>query len=486
MRQALPFVLGCALLGCAAPAPSPSEDVGSRGGKADARELDLAALLATLPGVVELSEDADEFPLANLPPGQERQRTFRIRFQQPIDHDDPSRGTFSQRVVLSHRGRTAPLVYSTLGYELTEGEEELTGMLSANQLTVEHRYFQASRPDAPVDWRFLTIEQAAADHHAIARAFHRIYAGPWISTGASKGGMTALIHRSRYPDDVDATVAYVAPYSRQIEDPRYLSFFDQVGEATCRRKLTELQHELLARRRRLIPIMVARPGDEFTRLGADAAFENTVVELRWSFWQYEGASSCAGLPGADADDRTLFDEALVARGLPAYGAEDRSVARYEAYIYQAHRELGYPQVPTDGLLDVIEGRPSGTAGLPLGETPAYDGAAMQRTQAWLAEAGERVILVYGGADPWTAGAFDLGHAEDSARFDVPDANHGAILSDLPPAQRERALAMLQRWTGAATPPSPIVASDAWRAAELARRAGNPSLRERLLARALAK
>ena len=72
----------------------------------------------------------------------------------------------------------------------------------------------------------------AADEHAIVTALKTIYTGPYLSTGASKGGMTAVFYRRFYPDDVVGTVPYVAPLSFAAPDERYAAFLDSVGTPT--------------------------------------------------------------------------------------------------------------------------------------------------------------------------------------------------------------------------------------------------------------
>ena len=67
-----------------------------------------------------------------------------------------------------------------------------------------------ARP-GPTDWQYLNVEQAAEDHHLIVSHFKKIYPGEWISYGVSKNGMTALFHKRFYPEDVQATIAMVAP-----------------------------------------------------------------------------------------------------------------------------------------------------------------------------------------------------------------------------------------------------------------------------------
>ena len=134
-------------------------------------------------------------------------------FTQPLDHDRPELGNFSQRVIVSHVGFERPTVIVTEGYGASYAlypkyREELSKMFNTNMIFVEYRYFLESTPK-PRDWQYLTAESSADDLHAIREAFQSIYPGKWIATGISKGGQTAMLYRTFYPNDVDITVPYV-------------------------------------------------------------------------------------------------------------------------------------------------------------------------------------------------------------------------------------------------------------------------------------
>jgi len=134
---------------------------------------------------------------------------FEIAFIQPVDHTNPNSPKFTQRVFLSHRDFSKPVVLETEGYGATwPKEREVAKILDANQIIVEHRYYESSKPK-PLNWKYLTTWQAASDHHRVVGLLKSIYPGKWVSSGRSKGGMAALFHRVYYPNDVDATVVYV-------------------------------------------------------------------------------------------------------------------------------------------------------------------------------------------------------------------------------------------------------------------------------------
>ena len=74
-----------------------------------------------------------------------------VMFEQPVDANDASKGTFLQRIVLKHRGFDRPTVIVTEGYSNEYAlhpryTEELSDLLEANTLMVEHRYNGASSP----------------------------------------------------------------------------------------------------------------------------------------------------------------------------------------------------------------------------------------------------------------------------------------------------------------------------------------------------
>ena len=145
-----------------------------------------------------------------------------------------------------------PVVIVTEGYAAGRNyTAELTSILGSNQIIVEHRYFGKSKPDS-MDWKYLTVKQAAADHHRVISLFKEIYKEMWISTGISKGGQTALFHRRFYTDDVNATVAYVAPIPLADEDPRLNEFLETLGDESCREQMKRYQKRLLENRKELI------------------------------------------------------------------------------------------------------------------------------------------------------------------------------------------------------------------------------------------
>lgn len=383
-------------------------------------------------------------------------RFFVLGYDQPVDHLDPASPRFVQRATLLHRDYAAPVVGQNSGYYVSTrgGRSQVTQITDGNQLSMEHRFFSPSRPD-PADWTKLTIEQAAHDQHRITQALKaRIYpTSKWITTGASKGGMTSLFHRRFFPDDVDATVAFVAPidYAEDaIPSPtnRYIAFLENVGtDPGCRQKLKDFQNTVLARRDAMKTRM--RQEATFTEiLGEDRALEFAVEELPFIFWQYGDQSLCSDIPSVAATDSTVFRFLDDTIGVASYADED--VTDYLPYYHQSATQLGYPISDESYLVGLMfPGQDTASAYVPSSvPIPPYDGgAAMHDVQDWIKSSGTRIMLIYGQNDPWTAGAVELGDATDSFKFIAPDGNHGSSIAGLANQEQDIAVEAVLRWAG---------------------------------------
>ncbi|MCX5744935.1 MAG: S28 family serine protease, partial [Proteobacteria bacterium] len=326
---------------------------------------------------------------------------------------------------------------------------ELTQLLAANQISIEHRFFASSRPE-PADWSKLTISQMADDEHAIIVAMRSIFPGKVLTTGGSKGGMTAVYHRRFYPDDVAGTVPYVAPISFGAPDTRYTPFLDTVGPPACRQAVRDVAVELLANRRAAMlaraTMQATTSGSAFTRVPIGPAVEVSIASLEWGFWQYYGLGWCPAVPPVTADDDTLFG--FLDMIVPIADSDDASSAQFEAYYHQAYAQLGYPAASVPYLEPYLMYTDADYLGSLPTTPPTYDdGAAMADIDGFVRQDSERMLFVYGQWDPWTGGAFELGAARDSLDLVQAEGTHGAHLTGLAPADRDAAFARLAAWTG---------------------------------------
>jgi PS-10 peptidase S37 len=379
-------------------------------------------------------------------PEEEKFTYYVLRFTQPVDHDDPSKGYFQQQVSLLHRNDQAPtpMIVNTSGYSDDWGKTpaELTTMLDANQVSIEHRFYGDSKPD-PVDWSYLTIKQMAKDEHDIIVALKTIYGGAFVTTGGSKGGMTAVFHRSFYPHDVAGTVAYVAPISLNAPDVRYLGKLDEIGSEPCRNAVRALATEMLARTPQFLTL-AGNEGEAYSRIAVGPALEAAIAGLEWSFWQMHGEPDCTTLPGTTDSDAVLYKFLHDTSPVAAYN--DTNIEYYEAYTYQMYSQLGYPAATPDYLSPYLTYKAADYRGeLPEGSQPLYSRNWMVDIEDNVAKNVDQLVLIYGGWDPWTGGALLTGSY--AKKYVVDHGNHKVKINDLAQDKRDAALANVAAWTG---------------------------------------
>lgn len=417
---------------------------------AAAESDDIRDRLAEIPGLTVVEEKPTE-------PGF---RYFVLAYTQPADHDDPGSGSFEQRLTLLHRGFDRPTVLQTSGYGVgtDPSRSEPTRLVDGNQISTEQRFFEPSRP-SPADWDDLDIEQAAADHHRIVSAIDGIYTGAWLSTGGSKGGMTSVYHRRFYPDDLDGTVAYVAPHDNiDREDRAYIDFFDTVGDdPKCQQDLEAVQRTALERRDELVGHyegLAAENGWTFDQTigSSDRALEMLVLDTAYIFWQYTGTAGCGDVPAADAPTAEIAAFLDETAGFEPY--TDQGTLPYAPYYYQAAAQLGTPSVPTDHLKGLLRHKGLYQARSYLPEELAdvrHDNGAMPDIDRWVRRSGTEMMFVDGEYDPWSAEHFTPGTAprQDSHRYVAPGGTHGSNIAALSGADRTAATATVRRWAGVA-------------------------------------
>ncbi|GAA4594997.1 S28 family serine protease [Planotetraspora phitsanulokensis] len=422
--------------------PASAVAIPAQSSSVTAAEDPLLAALKAVPGLTVVSESQ--------PTGY---RYFILSYTQPIDHRNPKKGTFQQRLSLLHRDTAAPVVLYTSGYGLSTNPSrtEPTRLLNGNQVSVEHRFFTPSRP-AAADWRTLDIWQEASDEHRIVEALKTVYTGKWIQTGASKGGMTSVYHRRFYPGDVDGVVAYVAPNDRvNPADRAYDDFFATVGDAACRTALKNVQIQALKRRDRLVPRLQAYAADNgytFTEtLGtADRSFEMTVLDAPWAFWQYSRAADCADVPAATASDDEIYEWLDQVASFAFY--TDQGQEYYTPYYYQAATQLGWPELKFAHLRGLLRypGLYQANSSIPAELRSRHDPRPMLDVDHWVRKQSSRMMFIYGENDPWSAERFTPTR-KDSYLYVAPGANHGANVAGLEEADRLAATTTLRRWAG---------------------------------------
>lgn len=375
---------------------------------------------------------------------------FLVRFTQPVDPHHPENGTFQQRVFVCHRGYDRPTVLVTEGYGAHYAlnphyRNELSELLDANILVVEHRCFLESVPD-PCDWTHFNGHNQAHDLHQVVQAFKTVYPGAWVATGASKGGHNTLIYTAHYPNDMDLAIPYVGPLCRAAEDGRHEPYLaDSVGTAAQRQHIQALQIEILKRKAALMPAFdsLCQANRYRFSIPVEEVYDYTVLEFPFAFWQMGFPQEV--LPALDADDRELF-ECFVQVSDPGYF--DHQTATTPFFI-QAAKELGYygydlepfrayTQIDsTEGYLERIF--------IPQGLDLDFDPSLYNRLMDFLERGEAQMIFIYGEYDPWSAVRVPDFGRENIRIYVAPKASHGAKIASFDEAMQQEIKALIDQW-----------------------------------------
>ena len=404
------------------------------------QEEPLRVRLASIPGITYKAVECDTFFTEK----------YEIFIDQPVDHKDPSKGTFKQRFVLAHKGFDKPVVFVTEGYGGAYALrpryiDELCVPLQANLVCVEHRYFGTSVPD-PLDWKYLTIENAADDHHRIIELLKQIYRGKWISTGISKGGQTAMYHRYFFPDDVDATIGYVCPLNFSTEDLRVYDFLNQVGNVFCRMRIRNFQEMMLRRKAECLPVFEKMASDKKLHfsIGIEKAYELMAMEYSFAFWQW-GYFDCGQIPTIDATPEQIIKHLDAVAGLD--WVSDEGIRDMQPFFYQALTETGMYGYKISDFGNLITALKSGTFDFtcPKGVQCIFNPVPMQNVDCFIRHHAEHMLFIYGETDAWSSTAVQLTGRPGTVKIINPNGSHRTRISNLPEDLRKKVYSTLEEW-----------------------------------------
>ncbi len=376
-----------------------------------------------------IEEFLKELPLENVKVLEKEafySHIYEVMFEQPIDHNNPDMGSFSQRLYISHVDETRPVVLVTEGYSAGYYyTSEPAAMLKCNQIIAEHRYFGESAPDS-IQWQYLTTWQASADYHRIIGKFRKFYTDKWITTGISKGGQTLIFHSFYFPDDADVRIPYVAPLNNSTEDSRIYDFLDHVGSKDCRNRIYKFQKYLLKNQD------IFRP--EFAKFserrnytyeivgGVEKAFEYCVLEYPFAFWQW-GYASCSQIPGKKSEPSEVILHMNTVAGFDYF--TDEFINEYRPFYYQAYTEMGYYGYNLDDFKAYLKyvNDPGFGFALPEGEEISFDNTLLTKVDKYMKTDAKDFIFIYGEYDTWSATAVDLGDNNLSKVFYNKKGSH---------------------------------------------------------------
>ena len=410
---------------------------------------------------------------------------YSVEFKQYIDHNNKALGTFTQTVELGFNGFDKANVYVSSGYMISDNnsyypsENEIAFLLGCNYVFVEHRYFNKSLPvnidySTNTTWQYLTTEQAASDAHEIVTQFKRILDGKWLSTGASKGGMTTEMYAYYYPGDMDLYVPYVAPMCNSFADKRMIKFIyeeagnDRYGETKAqemRDDILSFQLKMLEWRNTLAPAFYEyglENGAIYSNyLTQDNLYDACVLEFAIGYWQYyqnaTTISKCLNMSESTATELRNKQQSFFTAFINVTSPEDVSLNNeFTPYYIQAYQELGNygydfsyirNALPEGVTLTVTEEQEDDLMWkLVLNENQL----ALPRKEIMepkisnmLATTNDQFIILYGSSDPWySVRPQDVERDNISIYVDTKHT-HDTSVSNFPKSVREEILGKIK-------------------------------------------
>lgn len=148
---------------------------------------------------------------------------------QPLDHEDPSAGTWQQKYYVDaqhHRpGGPILLTMPSEGATLGCAGGALAKSLHALAACAEHRWFGESVPgnsSTTAALKYLTVEQNLADQATLAdhlKGEHKAHSV--VAVGGSYAGASAAWVRRAHPDTFDAAISQSPPVTALVGFPEY-------------------------------------------------------------------------------------------------------------------------------------------------------------------------------------------------------------------------------------------------------------------------
>lgn len=381
--------------------------------------------------------------------------TYRVILKQNIDPHNASQGTFEHYMYISHANINNPTILITDGYSSKNRTTELSKILWGNQVIVEYRMYGNSRPDK-IPWQHLTNDNAIEDYHLIVNKLKTIYKGKWLSSGISKGGETTLIYKSKYPNDIDVAVPYVAPLIDGLEDERTDSLINSVGGKECREKIRVFQRTVLNNREEVLTAMrnfAVENKRKFTEVPFEEALEYAVLEFPFSFWQWGG--ECEAIPIENATAQELFDYLQQVSGFSMY--HDEGYVRYLPSFYQHMQELGYYGFnlePVQDLLRVVKNS-SNERFAPKQIKVKYNPEYIKTVREYVETRGNNILYIYGEYDPWGACAPKPNSDVDALKMILKGGHHGTRIKDFSYEDQQKIYSKLEKWLGSETQIYPL-------------------------------
>jgi len=368
---------------------------------------------------------------------------YEIMIEQPLDHFNPS-ATFQQRIYFGFNDPDLPTVMETEGYAISNISKPQF-ISDCNVVSAEHRYFGKSAP-AGLDWNYLTIKQAASDLHQIRGLFGTILKGKWITTGASKGGQTAIAYKMYFHADADATIAYVTTVKNSIEDKRLAGYMNSISKTENGKKVFAFQRAAFRNKAALLKefdIYAKNNNLNFPALKNEAVLDYLLLEYPFAFFQ--NCFNADLIPDSTASATKIIEE--ITGVVPPRFYSDKFRARLQPSFYMFYHELGYYEYEIESLNQWLsQTEYPNSIFAPPTITAVFDPSYLKALDKFITDpARTRIIFIYGELDPYTSLRPALDIKADCYTYIVKNGCHKSRFNDLTKEQQTEIHAALSKW-----------------------------------------
>ena len=368
---------------------------------------------------------------------------YEIIIRQSVDHSNP-KSKFNQRIYIGFQNFNAPTVMVTDGYAIDYASQsdytnELAKELQANIVVAEHRFFGKSVPDS-MDWRLLTVKQAADDYHFIKSILEKLLTGKWLCTGISKGGQAALSYKMFYPEDITGAVVYgTAVKNKQIVFAD--SILSGLSQTTNGKKIRELQHYLFKHKVTLMPYFIEfceQKNFDFSPLDHETVFDFLLLELPFSFWQ--NGNRPQDIPDSTATTSYLLGYLIKVVHPRFFSIQNKK--QLEPAFYMFYHELGYYEYNTAPFKKYLKQKDySNKYFTPQSISIQFDNSYQKALNSFVNSTNTKnVLFIYGQNDPWT-----LQTTTHKNVFIVPGGSHKSRIADFSTEEQNAIYNTLASW-----------------------------------------
>jgi hypothetical protein len=260
-----------------------------------------------------------------------------------------------------------------------------------------------------------------------------------------------MYYKYFYPDDVAVSVPYVGPLNFSVDDARVNPFIQNIGSKECRDKISNFQIGVLKKKDALMLDFSKLANENNYHFeyvcGAEAAFEYSVLEYPFAFWQW-GFIPCEAIPDENSADSTLLRHFLSVSPMDYFA--DEGIRQFWPFFYQALTEIGYYGYDTTGMGQYFKAINGLTFSFcaPEGTHPKFSGKKMKKVDKFLKNKGNNMIYLYGEYDPWSSTAFEPADGKTNVLKVVKaGGSHTTRILNLPSDQQTQVLDSLEKWLG---------------------------------------